>query len=125
MVCGPILVTTILVNTDHTHDLKTRCSISGLLAYVSSTPMFWISRQQSSIVPSSTYAAEFSALCTTTKEAMNLRYMLRCPGVNLGGKVTDLFGDNLSVIQNSQNPAANLSKKPVAVSFHVVCDKQK
>ena len=45
--------------------------------------------------------------------------MLCCLGVNLGDKPTDLFGDNLSVIQNSQNPAADLSKKHVAISFHV------
>ena len=72
----------------------------------------WISRLQGSIT-SSTYAAEFSALRTATEEAMNLQYMLRCLGVNLGDKPTDLFGDNLSVIQNSQNLAADLSKKDV------------
>jgi hypothetical protein len=115
---GPVLETTILVDADHAHDLKTRRSITGLLAYVGSTPVMWISRRQGSIA-SSTYAAEFSALRTATEEAMNLRYMLRCLGVNLGGKPTDLFGDNLSVIQNSQNPAADLSKKHVAISFHV------
>ena len=31
-----------------------------------------------------------------------------------------MFGDNLSVILNSQNPAADLSKKHVAISFHMV-----
>ena len=114
---GPVLETTILVDTDHAHDLKTRRSITGLLAYVGSTPVMWISRRQGSIA-SSTYAAEFSVLRTMTEEAMNLRYMLCC----LGGEPTDLFGDNLSVIQNSQNPAADLSKKHVTISFHVVCE---
>ena len=33
---------------------------------------------------------------------------------------TDVFGDNLSVIQNVQNPEADLSKKHVAISFHLV-----
>ena len=30
------------------------------------------------------------------------------------------INDNYSVVQNSQNPAADLSKKHVAISFHVV-----
>ena len=118
---GPVLETAILIDADHAHDLNTRRSTTGLLAYVGSTPVIRISRRQGSIA-SSTYAAEFSALCTATEEAMNLQYMLCCLGVNLGGKLTDLFGDNLSVIQNSQNPAADLSKKHVAISFHVVCE---
>ena len=31
-----------------------------------------------------------------------------------------MFRDNLSIILDSQNPAADLSKKHVAISFHVV-----
>ena len=49
--------------------------------------------------------------------------MLRCLGFNIpadGSCPTKVFGDNLSVIQNSQNPAADLSKKYVAISFHIV-----
>ena len=48
--------------------------------------------------------------------------MLRCLGCNIpadGSSPTRIFGDNLSVIQNVQNPAADLSKKHVAISFHV------
>ena len=33
-----------------------------------------------------------------------------------------LFGDNLSIILNVQNPAADISKKHVAIPFHVVRD---
>ena len=49
--------------------------------------------------------------------------MLRCLGCNIPGDgscPTKLFGDNLSVILNSQNPAADLSNKHDAISFHVV-----
>ena len=119
---GPILQTTILVDSDHAHDLKTRRSLTGLLAFVGSTPVMWLSKRQGSIA-SSTYAAEFSALRTATEEALSLRYMLRCLGCNIpsdGSSPTRVFGDNLSVIQNVQNPAADLSKKHVAISFHVV-----
>lgn len=119
---GPPLQTTILVDSDHAHDKKTRRSLTGLLAFVGSTPISWFSKRQGSIA-SSTYAAEFSALRTATEEAINIRYMLRCLGCNLpsdGSHPTQVFGDNLSVILNAQNPAADLSKKHVAISFHVV-----
>ena len=84
--------------------------------------MTWYSRRQGSIA-SSTYAAGFSALRTATEEAVSLRYMLRSLGCNvpLDGKYpTKVFGDNLSVIQNSSSPEADLSKKHVAISFHAV-----
>ena len=119
---GPVLQTTILVDSDHAHDLKTRRSLTGLTGFVGSTPVIWLSKRQGSIA-SSIYAAEFSALRTATEEAQSLRYMLRCLGCNIpcdGSSPTRIFGDNLSVILNSQNPAADLSKKHVAISFHVV-----
>ena len=84
--------------------------------------MNWISKRQSTIA-SSTYAAEFSALRTATEEAVNIRYCLRCLGVNVPYDrtcPTKIFGDNLSVILSASNPRHDLSKKHVAISFHVV-----
>ena len=49
--------------------------------------------------------------------------MLRCLGCNVpadGTCPTKLFGDNFSVIQQAANPAADLSKKWVSLSFHYV-----
>ena len=72
---------------------------------------------------SSTYSAEFSALCTATEEAMNICYCLQCLGVNIpadGTCPTKVFGDNLSVIQSASNPGHDLNKKHVAISCHVV-----
>jgi len=71
-----------MVDSDHTHDQKTRRSLTGLLAFVGSTQVVWMSKRHGSIA-SSTYAAEFSALRTATEEAMSLRYMLRCLGCNI------------------------------------------
>ena len=119
---GDPLETTILVDSDHAHDRKTRRSLTGLIAFVGSTPVLWLSKRQSTVA-SSTYSAKFSALRTATEEAMNLRYCLRCLGVNIphdGSCSTKLFGDNLSVILSASNPGHDLSKKHVAISFHVV-----
>ena len=119
---GPIMETTFMVDSDHAHDLKTRRSLTGVLGYVGSTLVIWKSKRQGTVA-SSTYAAEFSALRTATEEAMSLRYMLRCLGCNLpnnGKHPTRLFGDNLGVLLSAQNPEADLSKKHVAIAFHVV-----
>ena len=111
-----------MVDSDHAHDLVTRKSITGLLAYVGSTPVLWFAKCQGSIA-FSTYATEFSTLCTAIEEAFSLRYMLRCLGCHLpaaGQCPTRIFSDNLSVILNAQNPACDLSKKHVAISYNVV-----
>ena len=49
---GPIMDTTILVDADHAHDKATRKSITGLLAFVGSTPVLWLSQRQGSIASS-------------------------------------------------------------------------
>ena len=49
--------------------------------------------------------------------------MLRYLGCNVPLDVlcpTRIFGDNLSIILNTQNPAVDLSKKHVEISFYVV-----
>ena len=61
-------------------------------------------------IASSTHAAEFSALRTATDEAQSLRYILRWLEFNIpsvGSFPTRIFGDNLSVILNSQNSAGD------------------
>ena len=119
---GTILESTILVDSDHAHDLLTRRSLTGHLGFVGSSLVTWSSRRQG-YTASSTYAAEFSALRTATEEAQSLRYMLRCLGCNAPSDSscpTHIFDDNLSGILNVQSPDANLSEKYVAISFHFV-----
>ena len=119
---GPVMESTFLTDSDHAHDQATRRSLTGWIGYVGSTPITWGSKRQGAIA-SSTYAAEFSALRTATEEAISLRYMLRCLGCNVpsdGSCPTKIFSDSFSVIQNCQNPAADLSKKHVAISYHLV-----
>ena len=61
------------------------------------------------------------ALRHGTEEIMHLRYMLRCLGVPVT-QPSNLFGDNLSVIQNAANIDAEIKKKHVSISFHTVCE---
>ena len=105
---GPFIRSTFLVDSDHEHDLKTRRSITILIGYFGCTSVIWYSKRHRNIA-SIADAAKFAAPCTATEEAQSLRYMLRCLGCNVpsdGSCPTRMFGDNLSVNLNSQNPAA-------------------
>ena len=115
---GRELESSIYADANRGHNLKTRRSISGLLLFVGRTPVGWSSRRQTAIA-TSTYEAEFMALRSATEEAKTLRFALRCFGVPVNSP-TIVFGDNLSVIQNANNPDAVIKKKHVAISFHLV-----
>jgi hypothetical protein len=58
MAFGKELDTTVFFDADHAHDHATRRSISGLIVFVGSTPVIWISKRQGCIA-TSTYCAEF------------------------------------------------------------------
>ena len=88
------------------------------MVFVGSTPVIWTSKRQG-CVATSTYMAEFVAMRHAVEEAISIRYMLRCLGVPVKSP-TNLFGDNLSVIQSATIPDADLKKKHVAISYHYV-----
>ena len=109
------MATTIFSDFDYAHDLKTHRLLTGFLGFMDSTPALWMNKQQGDIA-SRVYATKFSAIYTATEEAQSLRYMLCCLGCNVLNDFcfpTAVFGHNLSVILNSQNPAVELSKKHV------------
>jgi hypothetical protein len=115
---GDELETSVFFDADHAHDIMTRRSISGLIVFVGSTPVLWISRRQGCIA-TSTYCAEFIAMRTAVEEAISLRYMLRCLGVPVTAP-TNLYGDNFGVIQSATIPEGELKKKHIAISYHYV-----
>ena len=53
------------------------------------------------------------------EKVVALRYMLRCLGVN-GDTASELYGDNMGVIQNATIKDIFLKKKHVAISYHKV-----
>ena len=61
-------------------------------------------------VETSVFGAEFVALKHGTKTLRGIRYKLRMMGVEPNGP-NMIFGDNMSVITNSQKPASTLNKK--------------
>jgi len=115
---GKELDTTIFWDADHAHDIKTRRSISGIMGFIGSTPVFWKSSRQGCIA-TSTYCSEFISMRTATEEAISLRYTLRCFGVPVS-KPTHMLGDNRSVLDSVNIPQSELKKKHIAISYHFV-----
>lgn len=115
---GTELQTSIFFDADFAHDVKTRRSITGLIVNVGRTPVEWYSKRQGCIA-TSTYCAEFIAMRAAVECAISLRYVLRCMGIPVI-QPTNLYGDNLGVMQSATIPDSDLKKKHVAVSYHFV-----
>ena len=115
---GKEISITMYFDADHAHDEQTRRSISGKIAFLGCTPINWSSTRQTS-VESSTYGAEFGAGRVTVEYNIGLRYTLRALGVPIT-RPSFVLGDNLGMIQNSNDKDASLKKKHNAVSYHKV-----
>ena len=72
----PELDITVFCDADHGHDLVTRRSITGILAFVGCTPVHWKSTRQTA-VQTSTFGAEFMAMKKAVEAVMTLRCHLR------------------------------------------------
>ncbi|MCY7390403.1 MAG: Ty1/Copia family ribonuclease HI, partial [Leptolyngbyaceae cyanobacterium CAN_BIN12] len=81
---GPPVQLTVYVDADHAHDLVTRRSVTGILAFVNNTPIQWMSKRQKT-VETSTYGSELVAARVATEMILDLRYKLRMLGVPLDG----------------------------------------
>ena len=110
--------TSIWFDSDYAHDKVTFKSISGIIIFVGKTPVKWTSTRQGAI-KSSTYGAEFMAGRSAVEEAKAIRYMLRSLGCKLDGP-TQIYGDNLGMLQSSTIPDSTLKKKWEQISFHIV-----
>ena len=78
----------------------------------------WYSKKQMT-VESSVFGAEFVAMKHCVEELRAFRYKLRMMGVPLEGP-TYVFGDNMSVINNTSNHESTLKKKSNAICYHAV-----
>ena len=109
---------TVFLDSDHAHNKVTHQSITGLIVIFSRAPVFYYSKLQGS-VETSNYSAEFMAIRIAVEEVVALRYMLRCLCVN-DDTASEVYGDNLGVIQNANIKDGLLNKKHVVISYHKV-----
>lgn len=108
----------IFVDSDHAGDQRTRRSRTGFIIYLNMAPITWFSKKQSTI-ETSVFGAEFVAMKQGMETLRGLRYKLRMMGVPLSGP-SFIYGDNMSVIHNTQRPESTLKKKSNSVCYHAV-----
>jgi hypothetical protein len=104
------------VDSDHAGDQTTRRSRTGYIIYVNSAPVIWHSKKQTR-VETSVFGAEFCAMTQGIERLRGLRYKLRMMGVEISGP-SYVYGDNMSVIYNTQKPSSRLNKKSNSICYH-------
>ncbi|KAI2510101.1 Reverse transcriptase (RNA-dependent DNA polymerase) [Fragilaria crotonensis] len=108
----------LFVDSDHAGDQRTRRSRTGFLIYLNMSPIVWYSKKQATI-ETSVFGAEFVAMKHGMETLRGLRYKLRMMGVPIDGP-SFIYGDNMSVIHNTQRPESTLKKKSNSVCYHAV-----
>ena len=106
------------VDADHAGDTVTRRSRTGFFIFINMAPVIFHSKKQT-IIESSVFGSEFVAMKTAMESARGLRYKLRMMGVPIAGP-TYMYGDNMSVIHNTQRPESMLKKKSNSICYHAV-----
>ena len=108
------------VDSKHAGDKRTRRSRTGFIIFLNMAPIVWFSKKQSTIE-----ASVFGAECVAMKQGMEclqeLRYKLRMMGVAVSGP-SYIYGDNMSVIHNTQQPESMLKKKSNSICYHAICE---
>ena len=97
------------VDSDHAGDKRNRRSRTGFFIFVNSALVNWLSKKQATL-ETSVFGAEFVAMKQGVEALRGLRYKLRMMGVPISGP-SFIYGDNMSVIHNTQRPKSTLKKK--------------
>ncbi len=106
------------VDSSHADDHLTRRSRSGYFIFLNSAPVAWLSKKQATI-ETSVFGAEFVAMKAGMEALRGMRYKLRMMGVPISGP-SYIYGDNMSVIHNTQKPESTLKKKSNSICYHAV-----
>ena len=91
-------------------------SITGIIAFVGSTPILCESKRQNS-VQTSTYGAEFTALKRAVEHAITIRYHLRSMGIKVS-KPSCVYIDNRARTLNTNDPGSTLNNEYIALAYH-------
>ncbi len=108
----------LFVDSDHANEQRTRRSRTGFFIFLNSAPIVWMSKKQPTI-ETSVFGAEFVAMKHGMETLRGLRYKLRMMGVPISGP-SFIYGDNMSVIHNTQRPESTLKKKSNSICFHAI-----
>ena len=96
----------------------TRRSRTGFICFINGSPIIWYSKKQGGI-EGATFGSEFMAMKTAVELNCGLRYKLQMMGIPIDGP-SYLYGDNMSVLHNTQKPESTLKKKSNSIAYHLV-----
>ena len=88
--------------------------------FINSALIQWVSKKQA-MIKTSVFGAEFVAMKLGMESLRGLRYKLRMMGVPIFGPLL-IYGDNMSVIHNTQQPKSTLKKKSDSIAYHAVME---
>jgi hypothetical protein len=89
-----------MVDSNHAGDKTTRQSRTGFLIFLNMSLINWLSQKQPTI-ELSVFGAEFDAMKLGMEVLRGIRYELRLMVIPIAGP-TYVYGDNMSVIHNTQ-----------------------
>jgi hypothetical protein len=108
----------LFVDSDHADEQFTRRSRTGFVIYLNMAPIVWFSKCQPT-VESNVFGSEFSAMKNGIQTCRGLRYKLRMMVVALSGPIF-VYGHNMPVVHNTQQPEYVLNKKSNSICYHAV-----
>ena len=106
------------VDSDHAGDKRTRRSRTGFLIFMNMALINWCSKKQTT-VECAVFGAEFVAMRSLIESLRGIRYKLRMMGVEVT-RPSYIYGDNMSVINNTSKPESVLKKKSNSICYHFV-----
>ena len=117
---GSRLQLTVFSDADMAGDIDGRRSTSGVLVFLESAPISWLSLKQK-VVALSTCEAEYVATATAACQVVWLRRLLgELTGVEAHPPA--LMVDNLPAIALAKNPVLHNQSKHIDVKFHFLRD---
>ena len=97
------------VDSDHAGDKATRRSRTGYMIFINMSMIDWHTKKQAT-VEGTVFGAEFVAMKQGVKALRGICYKLCMMGVSIDGP-SYVYGDNMSVINNTSKPESCLNKK--------------
>jgi hypothetical protein len=107
--CGKEVDLHLFVDSDHVGEQFTRRSRTGFVIYLNIAPLVWLSKHQPT-VESTVFGAEFVAMKNVIETFHVIHYKFRMMVSTVGGPIF-VYGDNMSVVHNTQRTESVLKKK--------------
>jgi hypothetical protein len=107
-------------DADYAGDIDTRRSTTGFVFILGGGAVSWSSRLQPTVAVS-TAEAEYMAAAAAVKEALWLRKLFACFGMNV--TPVHMFCDNQAAIKLIKHPIASLRSKHIDVQHHFVRER--